>query len=249
MTVLNKQDYFYNGTIRKVVSVFGSLFNSIYIRRDHEGGRSSSERVPLMYAPRNKLLERVEQRQQGPDSIAIRLPRMSFEMSSLTYDENSKLNRMNRIPVSGGTATIWNSVPYIIGMQLNVVSNSLEDVLQIVEQILPSFSPEYTVSIRDIEGPGRVTDVPIKISGVSPSDEYEGEVATRRIVLYTLDFEIKVRFAGAPISVKRIENIDINFFDRDDPFPFISNINIDSDGIVTITNDYDEKDFETANSP
>jgi hypothetical protein len=237
---LNKKDYFYNATTRKVVAVFGSIFNSIYIHRQIGEDRSSSERVPLMFAPRNKLLERVESSENiSKERIAIRLPRMSFEMTSLSFDENARLNRINKIPLTSET-TIWNSVPYIMGMTLNVVSNSLEDVLQIVEQIIPMFSPEYSLSVNDIEAPGKTSDLSIKLVSVSPSDEYEGEVASRRIVLWTLDFEIKVRFAGAPVQVKRIESVDVNFLDLNN-LEFMSNLHVDSDGRVTITNDYEQQ--------
>lgn len=238
---LNKKDYFYNATTRKVVAIFGSLFNSIYIHRQIGEDKSSSERVPLMFAPRNKLLERIESSEKiDKERVAVRLPRMSFDMTSLSFDENGRLNRINRIPLNNTGTTIWNSVPYIMGMTLNVVSNSLEDVLQIVEQIIPMFSPEYSLSVNDIEAPGKSSDLSIKLVSISPSDEYEGEVASRRVVLWTLDFEVKVRFAGAPIEVKRIESVDVNFIDLNN-LEFMSNLHVDSNGAVTITNDYEQQ--------
>jgi hypothetical protein len=178
--------HFYNATIKRVVSVFGTLFNNIIIGRYDGTTMSQTQRVAISYGPRQKFLERAKQ-DLGEQRVGIKLPRMSFEITSITY-------------VSAGTSTAiknttFQSVPYILGMQLNVLTRNQEDALQIVEQILPTFSPEYTVTMKDIEGPGSKTDVPIILDSVSFADEYEGEFTGRRTLVYTLDFTMKVRFA------------------------------------------------------
>ena len=172
-------DYFYRSTIRNYVIAFGSMFNDVDIKRTNAAGTVISViRVPLAYGPKAKFLARIntERDQAGKQSIAIKLPRMSFEITSISYDTTAKLNRMNKrmFPVSGSSikkTSVMQSVPYKLGMQLNILATNQDDALQIFEQILPSFTPEYTIAIKNMEGPDTSTDVPIVLNGVSFSDE------------------------------------------------------------------------------
>ena len=190
--------HFYHATIKRIVSVFGTCFNNIVIGR-YDGQRmTNTQRVPISYGPREKFTARMNQ-DLGEQRVAIKLPRMSFEITSISYDQSTKLNKLNTKLTSASDATkkskTFQSVPYVLGMQLNILARNQEDALQIVEQILPTFSPEYTVSVKDIDGPGSKTDVPIILESVSFSDEYEGDFTGRRTLIYTLDFTIKIRFA------------------------------------------------------
>jgi len=119
------------------------------------------------------------------------------------------------LPIDGQTAKsniVYQSVPYTVGMQLNIYAKNQDDALQIFEQILPTFTPEYTVAIKDLEGPGTVTDVPIVLNSTSFSDDYEGDFETRRTLVYTLDFTMKVRFAGGVSEGKLIRIVDTFFY-------------------------------------
>lgn len=213
--MLNGQ-YFYNQTMKKTVAVFGTIFNNIKIVRQGTG----ETRVPLAYAPRKKFLARIQADTVAATdkSIAIKLPRMSFEITSIDFDSSTKLNKMNKRVLTSQTSTttkstIMQSVPYNIGMQLNIFAKNQDDALQIFEQILPTFTPEYTVAIKELEGPGTVTDVPIILNGTSFSDDYEGDFQTRRTIIYTLDFTMKVRFAGGvDTSSSIIRTVDVHFF-------------------------------------
>lgn len=204
--------YFYNATIKRIVSVFGTLFNNIKIARHSSDVTNNTLHVPISYGPRSKFLARIREEANFEDpGVAIKLPRLSFEMTSIEYDSSVKLNKMNKLASGTGAiarTTIFQSVPYTIGMQLNVYAKNQDDALQIVEQILPTFSPEYTVTIKGIDGPNSKTDVPFILNSVSFQDEYEGDFSNnRRVIIYTLDFSIKVKFApgtGTSDIIKRV---------------------------------------------
>ena len=196
--------HYYNGTIKKIVSVFGTLFNNIYVGKNVSGKLMNIHRVPLAYGPKEHFLMRIRTNEgaEYPTDIAIKLPRMSFEMTSIAYDSASKLNKLNhrKFAFEGDTdhvTKVYQSVPYIIGMQLSIMARAQDDALQIFEQIVPTFTPEYTITVKDLEGPGTLTDVPIILNSTNFDDNYDGDFAsTRRVLIYTLDFSIKVRFVG-----------------------------------------------------
>jgi len=205
-------NYFYHERIRKSVAIFGRLFNNIYVvRKDASGGVLNQLKVPLAYAPRMKYLERIRENPNLEDDtrVAIKLPRMSFEITDINYDLTRQLTKVSNFNTKGVSSDkrqkFYSPVPYNIGFQLNIYAKSQDDALQMVEQILPTFNPQYTVSIypfKDIY-PNFVEDVPIAITGVTFSDDFEGPLETRRTIIYTLNFEMKVQFYGD------IENKDI----------------------------------------
>lgn len=215
--MLNDQ-YFYNATVRKTVAVFGSLFNNIYTGKTVSGKLTQVARVPISYGPRERFLVRLENADNVNDAdVAVKLPRMSFEIMSISYDAQAALNRNNvrTFPLDGNNSErviVRQAAPYIIGMQLSILTDNQDTGLQIVEQILPNFQPEYTLAVKDMEGPGTKTDVPIILTGVTLSDDYEGDFeASRRQIIYTLDFSIKVKFVGSIVQkTKIIKDISVN---------------------------------------
>lgn len=216
--------YYYNGTIKKIIAVFGSIFNNIYTAKQIDGKMTNIARVPLAYGPKERTLARLNYN-NDPHSdktslIAVKVPRMSFQISTIEYDTGSKLNRLNQtlIPIAGNTdhkQRQWQSVPYNIGLQLSVYTRNQDDALQIVEQIFPIFTPEYTIAVKDLEGPNTSIDVPITLTGVSFSDEYEGSFETgKRTLIYTLDFNVKCRFIATPNSnVGVIKTVEVKLLD------------------------------------
>ena len=198
--------YFYHERIRKSVAIFGSLFNNIYVIRKNSSGQVISQtRVPLSYAPSRDYLERIRNNASLTDNtgIAIKLPRMSFEITSLRYDPTRQLNKMGiRNTPSGIDAAastdrqkLWNYTPYILDLQLNIYTHTQDDALQIVEQILPFFSPQYTVTIRPFSHINNLKeDVPITISSVDYADDYTGALGDRRSIVYTLTFTMPANF-------------------------------------------------------
>jgi hypothetical protein len=231
--------HFYNQTLKKTVAVFGTLFNNIKIVRQGTG----EARVPIAYGPRKKFLARIQADTAAATdkSIAIKLPRMSFEITDISFDTESKLNKFNKrvLPISGDETKsniVNQSVPYNVSMQLNIYAKNQDDVLQIFEQILPTFAPEYTVAIKDMEGPGTVTDVPIVLTGTSIQDDYEGDFQTRRSIIYALDFTMKVRFAGGVSQGKIIRTVDTFFYtDIENPSAQVNN-SISDTATITIDN-------------
>ena len=208
--------HFYNQTLKKSVAVFGTIFNNLKIVRPG----TSEIRVPLAYGPRSKFLARIQQDSNLEDQkLAIKLPRMSFEITSIDRDSASALNKSNvklfdiaNTELSKGV--LRQSVPYTLGMQLNILAKTQDEALQIFEQILPTFVPEYTVAIKDMDGVGNSVDVPIVLTGTTIEDDFEGDFTTRRTIVYTLDFEMKIRFTGRVTSKPVIRVVTADLFNN-----------------------------------
>lgn len=214
--------HFYHQTLKKAVAVFGTVFNNLRVVK--HGG--TEERVPISYGPRQKFLARLEQETRQDNHFAIKVPRMAFHITDLQYDTNASLNKMNNIcypsEVDGGDGNILNqSVAYTLTMELNVISKTQDEALQIVEQILPTFTPEYTVAITNMHGPNHSCDVPIVLNSVTLNDEYEGDFETRKIIIYTLTFTMKIRFYGLvqPKPIIRSVTVDTIIPEEYDPDP------------------------------
>lgn len=198
---------FYNQTTRRYVAIFGTLFNNISIQRfDNNDTLVQSMKVPLNYGPMQKFLSKIE---QDPDltAAAITLPRMSFEITSIRYDGARKLSNMIRTKVASDEAHSVNTQfapsPYDIEFQLNIMVKYAEDGLKIVEQILPYFKPEFTVSAKMMDGSTDVTDIPIVLNNISNEDTYENSYDERRAVIWTLSFTLKGYYYG-PVSKRKI---------------------------------------------
>ena len=196
---------FYHETIRKVVVAFGTLFNGIQlVRKDNDGTIVQSMKVPLAYGPRQKFLVRLREDPDLTKQVAITLPRIGFEIQNLTYDPSRKLNRVQKFKKtkSGNTSRLdvqFMPVPYNLDFELYILSKNSDDALQIVEQILPYFQPDYTLTINDMADMGIKRDVPIILNNISYEDDYEGDFETRRAIIYTLSFTTKFYLYG-PIT-------------------------------------------------
>jgi hypothetical protein len=214
--MLNNQ-VFYHGTIRKCIVAFGTLFSDIYIDR-REGNSVTGTvaqrlQIPLAYAPKEKYLVRIEQDPNLENNTYISLPRMSFEILGYSYDSSRKLNRMQQIKCGDGTNTmdaIYTPVPYNIDVSLYILTKTQEDALQILEQILPTFTPEYTLTINAVPDMNVKLDIPIVLNSVTSSDEYDGDFQTRRNVTHTLTFTIKTNLFGPLANKKVIDEVFAN---------------------------------------
>lgn len=190
-------NYFYHKSITKTVVAFGTLFNDIKVRHFDDNGTALSQlKVPIAYGPIQKFLARLEQNPTGDRKIAITLPRMSFEMTSIDYDptrKSSVTQTFKASKVSDGKQinSIYVPVPYNIGFELNIISKIQDDVLQIVEQILPFFQPSFNVTVNLIPEIGEKKDIPIVLNRIGFRDDYEDDFKTRRIINYTLAFTAK----------------------------------------------------------
>ena len=216
--------YFYNESMRRMTIAFGQLFNNIQIKRkDSNDSVIQSIRVPLAYAPKEKFLTRLDQ-QPDLDSreFAITLPRMSFEISTIEYDASRKLNRLQKFKKvktsAEGKVLDYNymPVPYNISYTLNVFTATAEGGLQIIEQVLPYFQPDYTVTVNAIPGLDIKRDVPIVLNSVNYEDSYNGDYTTRRAVIYTLTFTAKTYLFGPAQTQKVIKQTQSDLYNDTD---------------------------------
>lgn len=213
--------YFYHEKTRKCVAVFGKLFNNIYVlRKNSSGGVISQVKVPLSYAPKDKYLDRIRENANLSEDtqVAIKLPRMSFEITGITYDTTRQLSKLNNVSTAGTANNsrnkLFTGVPYILSFQLNVYAKTQDDALQIVEQILPSFNPQYSLTLIPFSSdfPNYREDLPIAIQGVSFQDDFENEIGARRTIIYTLDFEMRVQYYSGVGQAEVIRQANARLF-------------------------------------
>jgi hypothetical protein len=162
--------YYYHKIIRKIIIAFGTLFNEIYIKHMDEENQSISDmKVPLAYGPIQKFLSRLEQQSELNKPIQITLPRMSFEMNSITYDSSRKTSVTQTFKALDGEniKKVFLPVPYNIGFELNIITKLNDDALQIIEQILPFFQPSFNITINLIDSIGEKKDIPIHCKGIT----------------------------------------------------------------------------------
>lgn len=198
---------FYNQTTRRYVAIFGTLFNDISIGRSNNAGVETQRfKVPVNYGPMQKFLSKLE---QDPElnSQAITLPRMSFELTSMQYDGDRKLtNRIlnkKQVTAADRVRTQFTPAPYNLNFQLNIMTKYAEDGTKILEQIIPFFKPEFTVTAKMIDTMDMLVDLPIVLNSVSSEDTYEGSYDERRALIWTLDFTLKGYYYG-PTSEKKV---------------------------------------------
>lgn len=195
--------YFYHNILRKTIIGFGTLFNDIHIKHQtNDGGEFSDLKVALAYGPVQKFLARLEQQPDLNKKVQITLPRMSFEMNSIDYDPTRKASAIQTFksaPVSSGNESrrVYMPVPYNLGFELNIMAKVQDDVLQIVEQILPYFQPSFNVTVNMIPEIGEKKDIPIVLNRIGFRDDYEGDYSTRRLIIYTLNFTAKTYLFGS----------------------------------------------------
>ena len=216
--------YFYNESMRRMTIGFGQIFNNIQIKRKNDAGKViQTIRVPLAYGPKEKFLVRLDQQSSLSNrEFAITLPRMGFEISSIAYDPTRKLTRIQKFKQvkSGKDGKVldfnYTPVPYNISYNLYSFTASAEAGLQIIEQILPFFQPDFTVTINAIPDLNIKRDIPIVLNSVSYDDTYSGDFTTRRAVIYTLNFTAKTYLFGPSTSQKVIKTVQTDQYSDTD---------------------------------
>jgi len=193
--------YYYHQIVRKTIIGFGTLFNNIYVRHETQEGVTAQEmKVPLAYGPSQKFLARLEQQPDLNKMVAITLPRMSFEMTDIAYDATRKSGITQTFKALDSRDSklkkVYMPVPYYLGFELSIMCKLNDDALQIIEQILPYFQPSFNLTVDLVESIGEKRDIPIVLSNISFQDDYEGDYATRRALIYTLRFEAKTYLFG-----------------------------------------------------
>lgn len=200
--------YFYYELTKKYVVLFGNLFNNMSLIRTNSTTDAEIERIkiPIIYAPKEKYFARLRADENLDRPVQAILPRMSFEMTGISYDAGRKQNTLYRT-ARGNTATRvasqYMGVPYDLNFELNIYVRNIDDGTHIVEQILPYFTPDYTISANLIPELGFIKDIPITLLGVTNTIEHEGNFDTVRYVTWTLSFTMKAYYFG-PVSVPKI---------------------------------------------
>jgi hypothetical protein len=209
--------HFKNDSIRKLVIAFGTLFNGIQLEQTDENGNERLFTVPLTYSPKEKFVKRLTEPSSISDKtrIEISLPKMSFELVGLVFDPTRKLNKINKKVCVSGTEgnTSYAEVPYNFVFNLNVYTRNLEENLQIMEQILPYFSPEFVVSVN-MNDMNPSVNIPIGIAATNLTQEYEGDFSTRRFIVSTFQFIAKSYIYGPIKSEPVIKDINMNFLEQ-----------------------------------
>ena len=206
-------EYFYNEIFRKTIISFGTLFNNITVKQE-----GSVVKVPLAYGPIQKFLARLEQAPNLNQSVAISLPRMSFEFIGITYDPSRKVTTTQQFTVKDpddGTETkkVFMPVPYNMQFELAIMCKLNDDALQIVEQILPYFQPQYNLTVQLMETIKEKRDIPIVLENVTMQDDYEGDYTSRRVLMYTMRFTAKTYLFGPVTSATKdiIKGVSVRY--------------------------------------
>lgn len=185
--------YFYHASTKKVVIAFGTLFNSIRIERN----TGEFLDVPLSYAPTEHFIQTLNKKEQGDDERVNKLlPRMSFSFDSPIYDSERQGDSLQKLTCQDADGARWqfSPTPYIYEVRLNIWTKYLDDRYQIVEQILPYFTPDFNVTINDSTNMGIKHDVAFELISVEDQDTYESAVVDKRTLITTLTFSAKVNF-------------------------------------------------------
>ena len=209
--------YFYHEILRKTVIGFGTLFNGIEIRHDADDGAEMSRmKVPLAYGPMQKFLARIEQQPTVQGRPAITLPRMSFEMTNLNYDPSRKasITQTFKAGTTSDMKKVFMPVPYNVGFMLSIATKLNDDMLQIMEQILPYFQPGLNITLNLISSINEKRDIPIILENINMSDDYEGTFDNRRAMITTMQFSAKVYLFGAVADSPDglIKKVNVDYF-------------------------------------
>jgi hypothetical protein len=234
-------EYFYNDIFRKTIIGFGSLFNNIQIQKTKENGQVISIiKVPLAYGPTQKFLARINENPSLDKATQITLPRMSFELMGIRYDSTRKATQTqtfisSTVSDSSDIRKTYLPVPYNLEFQLSIFTKLNDDMLQVIEQILPYFQPAYTLSLNLIDVIGEKRDVPIILESITMDDDYEGDYSTRRALIYTLNFTAKTYLFGPTSSTSKdiIKKATLNLVSGDPDSQRIKDVSYSVEPIAT----------------
>ena len=248
--------HFYHETVKRSVSIFGTLFNNITIKKTKSDGTVLSQQiVPISYGPKQKWLERLSEEADLSDGnrSAISLPRMAFEIAGFEYDatrQQNKLIRSQKSTLESGDVKRsfqYAPAPYTINFTLSILAKQANDGLQIIEQILPYFQPEYNVTMKMVDSMSEVRDVPITLNSVAMEDTYEGGFDERRVIEHNLEFSMKIYFFGPVYEGTIIKNVIERDYINTDTGGFTTT-QINSSGLIKEVKHYEPAFAEVANA-
>ena len=208
---------FYHSLTRKAVILFGRLFDDIVlVRKNNQTGKEIQRfTVPIAYSPKEKMLTRLFGDPDLLKQVQVLLPRMGFEITGITYDANRKQNSLlkaNKQSDSPSRSSAYMGVPYDINFALNVYARNIDDGNQIVEQILPFFNPDFSVTTSMVPDLGLFKDIPVILNSVTNDIQYEGNYDSVRYVYWTLNFTMKMYYYGPVSQTKIIRTVYTNIY-------------------------------------
>lgn len=206
MSLHNK--HFYFGTIKKYVVIVGNLFNSIHVVRfNSDGEEVFREKTPITYGPKEKYLYRTEQNPDLSERFSIKLPRISYELLQMKYDAGRKTPSTNKLRrdtiVDDKKQFMYNAVPYDFIFEVNIMAKNSDEVLQMVEQIVPFFTPDYTLTANILPQLEHKLDIPIIIDSIATDDTWNSDFSKRRSIVWTIQMTLK-GFLYAPIRDSKV---------------------------------------------
>ena len=244
--------HFYNQIVRKNIIAFGTLFNNITMKSsDPDTGEVLEEsKVPLAYGPKQKFLVRIGENAVS-SKVAITLPRLYFEMTSIEYDSSRKTSPIQKyktiIADNGNEVKVqYVPVPYNINFELGVIAKSQDDALQIVEQILPYFQPSFSVTLNMIPDMNEKKDIAIVLNNIGSEDEWDDSFLERRYIAYTLQFTMKSYLYGPyntadvikkAIIHETIGDLDVSRRTVTRTYTPKAKTDINTDGVIDVNDD------------
>jgi len=222
--------HFYHRTIRKVVVAFGTLFNNIQLIRYTKDLSQEKERfrVPLSYGSKEKYVTRLFADPNLIKSMSIVVPRISFEMTGISYDPGRKqISTIRNFSANNSTRlnTQFVPIPYNFDFSMSIYVRNTEDGTQILEQILPYFTPDFNVTVDFIPGMDQKYDLPIILNSVNTTTEYEGDFLSTRYITWDLDFTAKGYIWPSLSTGKYIRQANTNLIISQDPSNNIQSVN------------------------
>lgn len=212
--------HFFHDLMRKYIVVFGKTFDNTTITRESSNGSPSTAviKVPLEYAPKDKMFVRLTSDPNLDRPDASLLPRMSFAISGgLKYDGQRQLTSTGR-DVQRNAAnvnnfhTLYNPIPFDIPIDLYIYAKFQQDSNKILEQILPFFTPEFTPTVELIPDMNLRRDIPIIMGSPSLQDTFDGKFPDRRLLIWTIPFTMKAYFYGPIIDRPMIKFVKTNVY-------------------------------------
>jgi hypothetical protein len=240
----------YHGITRKAIIAFGVMFNNINIRRRNAADQiTQTIRVPLSYAPKNKMLSRILA-QPDPDKMEkeVLVPRLSFELIAFEYDAARKINLHNQqraILNETQAKRVYGPTPYNLTVNLYAYAKNQDDGLQILEQIIPAFNPDFNVTVTYVPELGIKHDLPIILNSISYDDQYEGAVQDHRVIIWTYTFTLKLYYYGPVETQEVIRRAIVDIFNNEDLTSRIDKYTVSTDPADALPTDTDFRFIET----
>lgn len=192
--------YFYNSSIRNYIVLLGELLGHVQVKRVKDG-KDKYIKVPISYASKEHFLQKLTNAFNNPDNTDLAkvetiLPRMSLQLVDVMYDETFKtalLNNRSKSAPGGKLNGQFNPVPYKFTFQMGIYTRYEDDMLQIIEQILPYFQPTFSCKVKELYKNEIIIDrvVPVTVTSVMLDEDLEGDRFSRRRLEWTLSVEVQ----------------------------------------------------------